>query len=556
MSWVTTSLEGTFAFVLMLGVLVTVHEFGHFIVAKWCGVRVLKFSVGFGAPIGFGRFRLAWSRGGTDYVIGWIPLGGYVLMLGENPDQTDEAEVVADREHSLPAKNTWQKLAIVFAGPAMNLILPVAVFVGFLWMGVDRRAAVVGTVEPASPAAEAGIQAGDRILALDSEPVEFFDELDQEIRERPGDRVTLRIESDGGERDVELRIASRDGIDQFRSDKVVGWLGIKHDRQKPLLGVSDAASPGAAAGLRSGDLVTAVDGEEVSDWTSFARAYAEASAGGGDVRLALSRGQGDDVRTRELDVPPMGDVEALGVLPAVVLVVEVEEGMPAAEAGLRAGDLIVSLDGKPVGSSATFQEAVLGSQGRALDLQFARDGELQSASLAAKKVPTHLEDIDQDEYRIGIRMDNAIALGAIGVDRVRNPLQSIPRAVAMTYEITRLYLEGLRRIVSGEISRKNVGGPIAIAKQSHQALQAGWDRFLRLLVLISINLGILNLLPIPILDGGQALIYAVEGIKRSPLSLRTREMVQQLGLLVLVALMGFAFWNDLSRVVESWAKGL
>jgi regulator of sigma E protease len=142
---------------------------------------------------------------------------------------------------------------------------------------------------------------------------------------------------------------------------------------------------------------------------------------------------------------------------------------------------------------------------------------------------------------------------------VRNPLRAVPRAVDMTVELTGLFLDGLGRIVSGQISRRNIGGPIEIAKQSHAAFEEGWDRFLHLLVLISINLGILNLLPIPILDGGQALMFAVEGVKRQPLSLRTREIVQQVGLILLVALMGFAFWNDLSRHWASfveWVRGL
>jgi regulator of sigma E protease len=165
----------------------------------------------------------------------------------------------------------------------------------------------------------------------------------------------------------------------------------------------------------------------------------------------------------------------------------------------------------------------------------------------------------EEVYLIGIRGADATLLGAVATDQVRNPFVAFPRAAVMTVDLTRLFLSGLQKIISGEISRRNIGGPIEIAKQSHRALQAGWDRFVNLLILISINLGILNLLPIPILDGGQALMFTVEGVKRSPLSLRTREIVQQLGLLVLVALMGFAFWNDLSRHWSSfveWVKGL
>jgi regulator of sigma E protease len=565
MSWIGAPLEIAFAFVLMLGVLITVHEFGHFFVAKLCGVRVLKFSIGFGPPIGIGRFRLAWTRGGTDYVISWFPLGGFVKMLGENPDEVESPEALADASQSLGAKPTWQKLAIIFAGPAMNLILPIFVFAGILWVGIERAAPVVGTVEPGSPAAAAGMLAGDRILALDGEPVGWWDDFEREVRESPGRRVTLAVGRGQQELSLPLEIEDRPGLDIFRLQKNVGWLGLQHPRQKALLGVTDSQSPAARAGLLSGDRVTAVDDRAVGDWTTFSQAYADAS---NPVTFTLARQKGGQAaqapeeETEEeehtLVVPALGSTEALGVLPAVVLVAAISDGMPAERAGLAVGDLIIAVDGKPVGSFVTFRETVLASGGRALEVQVARAGETRTVSLAPERSPspTGMED---EVFLIGIQGANALLMGDLATDRVRSPLVSIPRAVRMTTDLTVLYLGGLKRIVSGEISRRNIGGPIEIAKQSHRALQAGWDRFLNLLVLISINLGIVNLLPIPILDGGQALMFAVEGIKRSPLSVRTREMVQQVGLVFLVTLMGFAFWNDVTRHWSSfveWVKGL
>jgi regulator of sigma E protease len=166
---------------------------------------------------------------------------------------------------------------------------------------------------------------------------------------------------------------------------------------------------------------------------------------------------------------------------------------------------------------------------------------------------------DEKLWRIGIQGDNAILPGAFALDREPNPFVAVPRAAGLTLEITRVFLRGLHKLVVGEISRRHIGGPIEIARQSHTALQRGWANFLNLLVLISINIGILNLLPIPILDGGQALMFTVEAVKRSPLSVRTRELVQQFGLVVLAGLMGLAFWNDLSRHWSSfveWVRGL
>jgi regulator of sigma E protease len=554
MSQLTTGAEFVFALVLMLGVLITVHEFGHFLAAKLCGVRVLKFSIGFGPPIGFGRFRMSWTRAGTDYVVAWLPLGGFVKMLGENPDEVDSKEAQADPSHALRSKPTWQKLFVVFAGPAMNLALPVFIFAITLAMGIDRREAVVGHVEPGSPAAEAGLFPGDRVLSIQGESIAWWDELEKRVRDQPGERLELEIEREGRRFDLEVEIEERAGLDIFRLNSEVGWLGLQHERQMAVVGIASSDTPAARAGLRSGDRVVRVDETPVDDWTSFAGAYSQRR---GSVALTLVRGADQD--EIDLSVPALGGVAELGVIPAVVLVASVSEGKPAQRAGLRPGDLIMAVDGAPIGSFLTFQETVLASQGRALDILVARDGETQRLAVRPELTKLGDDGLGEELYLIGIRGEDATLAGAIATDQVTNPLVAFPRAAVMTVDLTRIFMSGLRKIISGEISRRNIGGPIEIAKQSHMALQAGWDRFVNLLVLISINLGILNLLPIPILDGGQALLFAVEGVKRSPLSLRTREVVQQLGLVVLVALMGFAFWNDVSRHWSSfleWVRGL
>lgn len=536
--------EFVFAFVLMLGVVITVHEFGHFVVAKLCGVRVLKFSIGFGPPIGFGRFRLAWRRGGTDYVIAAIPLGGFVKMLGESPDGAEAEELAAHPDQALEAKPTWQKLAILFAGPAMNLILPVALFTGSLAVGIQRPDAVVGTVEPGSPAEAAGVQPGDRVLAVDGAPVSWWNEVEDVIRDGGGRRVTLSLERDGARRELALAVEARPGLDIFRATQDVGWAGLQHTRQKPVLGVPDADSGAARVGLRSGDRVAALNDAPVEDWTSLARAYAATE---GVARFRIERGPADGAQTLEIAAPALGRLEALGAEPAVVLVSAVEADSAASEAGIAPGDLIVAVDGAPIGSFFTFKETVNASGGRTLRIEVARDGETRRVALAPRVMKTDTGAGEEELYRIGIQGENAILAGAIALDREVNPLVAVPRAAQMTWDLTALFLRGLKKLIVGEISRKNVGGPIEIARQSHTALQAGWDVFLRLLILISINVGILNLLPIPILDGGQALVVTVEGVKRSPLSMRTREIVQQVGLVLLVMIMGMAFWNDLSR---------
>jgi regulator of sigma E protease len=220
----------------------------------------------------------------------------------------------------------------------------------------------------------------------------------------------------------------------------------------------------------------------------------------------------------------------------------------AESGGLEAGDLIVSVDGAPVGSFGSCAERVRTGGGQELELQVAHGGELRTVQVAPR-----LEEVDaglgikEERYLVGISGKPADGVGELELDRELNPLTSFPRAVDLTVERTQMFLAGFGKIITGEISRKQVAGPIGIAEIAGNAYERGWETYLSILVMISINLGILNLLPIPVLDGGQAVIYALEGLRRAPLSLRTREVVQQLGFTVLMLLMGLAFWNDLSR---------
>jgi regulator of sigma E protease len=235
-----------------------------------------------------------------------------------------------------------------------------------------------------------------------------------------------------------------------------------------------------------------------------------------------------------------------------VLVSRVSPDSPAAKAGIQPGDLILGVDGEPVGSFASFAEIVRTSKGRELAVEVASGGVTKTL-----RIKPELADADtglgvpEERYLIGVTAEAPALLGAVGRDVERNPLVSVPRAIGMTVDVTRTFLQGLGKLATGEVSRKQLAGPIGIAEIAHNALQRGWEAYLGTLVLISINLGVLNLLPIPVLDGGQALIFLVEGVKRSPVSIRTREVVQQIGLTVLVLLMGFAFWNDVSR---HWTK--
>jgi len=566
-----TVLDYLFAVIPMLGILIFVHELGHFIVAKLCGVRVLKFSLGFGPPIGIGRMRMRWVKGGTEYVVAWFPLGGFVKMLGEHlhGDEPEGSEVVDARpDEYLTAKPTWQKLAISFAGPAMNLLLPVVAFAALLWVGIPKPLAVVGMVEPQSPAEQAGLLPGDRVVELDGTPIVWWNEVLEGVRSRTQGSLSMLVERGGERIALDVPISRSAARDEFGGVQAVGRVGIDNRRLPAVLGVPSADSRAAAVGLRSGDRVVGFEGAEIEDWEQLRRAYAAARSG--SVALEVLRPEpgeppiagAEGVEPIRFEVPALGELEALGLVPATVLVQSVSEGLPADRAGLEAGDLILTVDGRPVGSFGSFVEFVRTSGGRPLVITYARDGEATTVEIIPEEAtvpgPLGIRGMDEQAFVIGTRHLPATLPGLQELDRERNPLVAVPRAVAMTIDETVFFLRGLGRLFTGKVGVDKLAGPIGIAEIARKTLDLGWMVYLRAMILISINLAILNLLPIPILDGGQALIFAVEGIQRSPITLQTRERIQGLGLTMILMLMGLAFWNDLSRhwsTFVEWLRG-
>lgn len=547
-----------FAAIPLLGTLIFVHELGHFLAAKACGVRVLKFSLGFGSPIGFGNFRMRWVRDGTEYVVAWFPLGGFVKMLGEMQPGGEVAEpavIDARPDEYLNSKRTWQKLFISFAGPAMNLLLPVLAFMLVLWVGVPRATSVVGMVERGSPAEAAGLLPGDRVVRVDGEPVTWWQQVSGAIAEAPGESVRLEVERAGEPQVFEVPVERRGTLDPFGTVAKMGWIGLGSRRLPTLLGVPFHDVPAAAAGLHSGDRITRVGDTEVEDWEELRAAYAAAGSGPVDLELLRYEEGAEEPTTLHVTVPGLGDLERLGVVSATILVNVLSPGMPAEEAGLERGDLLLAVDGRPVGSFESFANTVRSSGGRPLEITYARDGETATVTIQPRlkqvEGPLEIEGMTEDIYQIGIGHALAALPGDSAFDQVRNPIESIPRAVEMTVDMTVVFLQGLGKLASGEVSTDKLAGPIGIAEIARKSLDLGWQAYLSTMILISINLGIVNLLPIPILDGGQMLIYLVEGVKRSPISLRSREIVQQAGLAMIIMLMALAFWNDLSR---HWAQ--
>ena len=429
------------AFLFVLGVLVFVHELGHFLAARRLGVRVLTFSLGFGPKL------LKVRRGDTEYCVSVIPLGGYVKMAGENPDDPRTG-----RPDEFLSKTKWERFQILIMGPAMNIVLAVVVMAIVLAQGAEvpiyqDQPPVVGAVTPGSPAERAGIQRGDRILTVAGDQVDTWDDLFLAVGTRPDRDVALTVMRDGQTRMVSLRTVSE---------------------------------------------------------TRF-------------------------------------EIGNIGVLPDInPIVASVIPGEPAERAGLMAGDAVIAVNGERMVTRTQFIEAISRNGGKEIDLTIDR-GEQQ----------LHITATPEQRGDRGM-------LGLYVTEPTRSftpgPLEAIQLSVERNIEFGGLIFKTLGGLFVGETSPRQLMGPVAIAQLSGESAQAGWIALFTLMASISLNLGLLNLLPIPVLDGGHILIMALEGVARRDFSMAVKEKMLLAGFVLLMMLMVTVIYNDLTRI--SWIERL
>jgi regulator of sigma E protease len=436
------------AFVVALGILIVIHELGHYWVARLCGVKVQRFSVGFGAPL----WRRRYGPDQTEWVVAAFPLGGYVKMLDER-----EGEVLPQERHrAFNRQSVSRRIAIVAAGPIANFVLAIFVYWAVFLHGVPGVKPVLGAALAGTPAAHAGVAAGETILRIGDRPVGTWEDVRWVLLERAVDKgsVILEVQNEKGQiafRRLDLSVLGAADLDSDFLNKI----GLT--RFSPaLIGQVQAGKAGERAGLRSGDVVLAVDAKPITSWEELVAAV-QPSAG---TRLALTVSRGN--QTLEIAVVPDSADEA----------------------------------GRTVG-------------------------------------------------RIGVARDVSQQLVQVRY----GPLAALGQSVAKTWDISMLSLQMLGKMITGQVSLKNLSGPITIADYAGQSAQMGLLYYLRFIALISISLGVLNLLPVPVLDGGHLMYYIVEIIKGRPVSERALEIGQRIGMVVLFSLMIFALYNDIHRLV-------
>ncbi|HSE95566.1 MAG TPA: RIP metalloprotease RseP [Methylomirabilota bacterium] len=440
-----------------LGALIFIHELGHFLVAKGVGVGVERFSLGFGPRL--------WSlkRGETEYCVSIVPLGGYVKMTGEEAHGEElihpTTDTPIDRAKSFATKPLWARTLIVFAGPGMNFVLAALIF-SFIFavVGVPVFPTVVGRLIPDGAAAQAGLRPQDEVVAVNGQPVRHWGELEERVARSEGQPLALTVARGGERREVSLtprRIPTKTPF-----------------------------------------------GEPSEAWSIGTTPY----------------------------------------LPSVVG--EVQPGMPAAEAGVEPQDRIVALNGQPVDTWDELAEAIGQKPGQPVTLVVERAGARREITVTPRAVT------ERDP------LGNETQVGRIGIARATSqtflrsdPVSAIAKGVTRTWDVTVLTVVSIWKLVSGTIPASNIGGPLQISMAAGQQAQQGFVSYAFFVALISVNLAILNLLPVPMLDGGHLLFFAIEAVLGRPLSLRKREIAQQIGLALLMLLMVFALFNDITRLL-------
>jgi regulator of sigma E protease len=542
----------------LVGLLVLIHEAGHFAAAKLLDVKVLRFSIGYGRPL----LRLRGRE--TEYTVGVFPLGGYVRILGvEGPAGPDERIDPRDQGRSFESRPLWQRLVIVFAGPAFNLVLPILIYFVFFAGHAELPAAVIGDVVDGGPAARAGLEPGDRVDSVDGAPVRYWEELEGAIGGAAGEELHLRLERGGKAIErylvpVEEVVRKRDGQSSRE-----GRIGVTRAPFVPLVGVLDRASPAGKAGLRTGDLIISLDGRPVGHWGDVARQLGQTSArtnlvyfrgtevpGVPQVRLLEAR-FADLVPETRLD-DQLRRTTYTGLEKAEMFVAQVDPGTPADLAGIRPGDLIVSLDGQPVHHWMALDQRLQAQPEKAWTITWKRAGGAgQLVTLSAQL--TQVVRTQHDEYGHAVQR---LVFGARNdAQRGRGhmvPIEgrftyAVSKAVMRTGETIEAMVTGFVSILGGETPGDALGGPLMMYRVATVSGERGWESFLLMLALISVNLGLINLLPVPVLDGGHVLVFAVEAVRRRRLSMRMRERVQLAGLAVVGIITLLAVRNDVMR---------
>lgn len=541
-------------FALLFFLLVFVHELGHYLMAKAVGIKVEKFSIGMGPSL------FAFTKGETEYRLGLLPLGGYVKMAGDDPSKDYTAE---ERRRGFLTQKPPAKLLVVFGGPIFNILLPIFLFAFMMAIGIPSIAPTVGVVQDGMPAQSVGLKPGDRILSYNGQAVTKWTEFEKIVQASANQSLTLEIERLNLETGKPERISKSvtpvlaDGKSRYGEDIKVGRIGVSPEFMVPQVFFEGSGSVLAKAGFQKFDRVRELNGSPIVTYEQWLEAVELLKEG--PAKAVVER-KGDRV-SLAFDVPAGKDPVAkrLGLESILLVIGTADEKNPAYKAGIREGDRLISISGRDLKKWEDVSTIIKASEGAPFEVVWSRNGEIMKATMTPEKMTVRDPIMGKDNplarepaYRIGVA-PVALMDAEHSIEQSWNPVDWVKKGLSQTWEMTSMTIEAMGKLVTGQLSLKLLGSPIMIYKVAGNSYRLaggghhGWVSFLSTLALLSITLGVVNLFPIPVLDGGHATFFIVEWIRGRPVSLRVMEIAMQAGLFVLICLFALVLYNDFYR---------
>lgn len=535
-----------FAVVLLLGILIFIHELGHFLVARRFNIKVEVFSLGFGPKI------LKWKGKETEYCLAIIPFGGYVKMLGEDPTvELPPEERLRSFSHVAP----YKRFLIVAAGPISNLILAFFIFAAIPLIGEPKISSYIAEVTPSSPAWTAGFRPDDRIAEINNTAVNTFEDVTNIIRESNGKKLTALIKRGNQTEKIEFTPTLKTLDNEFgEKESAYVMEGFLTAAPLPVIGISNPQSLAASIGFKTGDQILSANSVPIKSWPIL-REYLRNVAQSDLEFKVQSKKETYDI---DLNLPPKffklqpdAKLEYIGLHPSELFINEIIPDTPAFKAGLKAGDRIISVNGNQIHNWDEFRLQIQEwDQKNPLAIRAERNGSIESFTIVPRleehRVPV-AGKLPKDQFRIGAVSEVKFAPQDVYTFYSYNPITLVKYGLEKSWYWFYMTFESLVKLITGKVPIQQLGGPIFIGSLAGSSFNQGLYYFLRIMAIISVNLGFLNLLPIPVLDGGHLTFFGYEMIRRKPPSQKLQIAAQQVGIVLLLALMVLVLFNDIHR---------
>ena len=528
-------------FSLLLGTLVFIHELGHFLVARYFGVRVEIFSLGFGPKL------FKFKKGDTLYCISLIPLGGYVKMFGDNPKQVLTAE---ERPFGFLSQKVGPKMAIALGGPVMNLFLAVIIFMALGFIGNKKANPVLGDISAESTAYKNGFRSSDRIVSINSQKIAYWEDVRNFIKENPNHNLEFQVNRSG---DLQTIHAVPQQVENTRITELARFVGkiegLTIRSQSAHIGVSHLDSIAYKQGLRTFDEIKEINGKKVSNWRELENKLSQIQT---DVLYVKVQ---RDSELLSFELPALGTIKNLGIESTELYLDRVKKNSPGDKSGLKRKDRLLAWNGNILTTWSDFSEFITDYKDhpKPFELSILREGVEKKLLVHTEKMSTvHPDGNIEDRYMVGVASAQYVSLPELEVVKIKNPFKALLYGIGETSKWTAVTGKVLWKLVTGNISHRVVGGPLSIAKAAKRSFSDSFVEFLAIMAIISVNLFLMNLLPIPVLDGGHLLLFTIEAIKGSALSPRKIEIVQTCGFVVVLFFIVLTLINDIGNWNLIW----